>query len=193
MNVIIVLLAICSVVFAIVFKTSDSLSVSAVNGAGEAVQLIIKLAGGLCFWSGIMRVAQKAGVCDFISKLLYPILHFIFPQIDKKSRAMQFISMNISANLLGVGNAATPFGISAMKELQILNGNRYIPSAEMINFAVINASSIQIIPTTLSVLRAANGCENPMDILPVILICSATSVFVGLLFAKIIPMIRRKK
>lgn len=193
MNFLIATLTIISFVFSVIFKTADNLSAAAVTRAGEAIQLIIKLAGGICFWSGMMRVAQKSGVCDCLSKLLYPVLHIIFPKIDRRSHAMHAITMNVSANLLGLGNAATPFGIMAMKELHILNNEKKLPSNETVCFAVINASSIQLIPTTLAVLRTVNGSQNPMDVLPAIVICSSVSVFVGLFLAKIIPYIWRKK
>ena len=107
---------------------------------------------------------------------------------------MHLISMNVSANLLGLGNAATPLGIAAMKKLFEINPKKHTASDEMVTFAVINSSSIQLLPTTLATLRASYGCSNPMNILPAVLITSVLSLFVGLLLARIIPLyIGRKK
>ncbi|MEE1279897.1 MAG: spore maturation protein A [Oscillospiraceae bacterium] len=192
MNSLLCFIAVISFVFSIFLGNSQALSDAAISGAGDAVQLTLRLAGGLCFWSGIMRLAEKAGICDLLSRLLSPILRLVFPHLDIKGKAARLISMNMSANLLGLGNAATPFGIAAMRELHMLNHQSSRPSDHMVSFAVINSASIQLLPTTLAVLRSSYGCADPMNILPATVCCSALSLAVGLLFARIIPLFKRR-
>lgn len=194
MNSLLVFLAVSSFVFAIFSGNMNAVASASVQGCADAVALVLRLCGGLCLWSGIMRLCEKSGICAFLGKLLSPLLKRLFPSLSPKGEAMQLISMNVSANLLGLGNAATPLGIAAMKKLSQLNPKKHIASDDMVNFAVINSSSIQLLPTTLATLRAAHGCTDPMNILPAVLVTSVLSLSVGLLFAKIIPIyIRRKK
>ncbi len=192
MNSLLCFIAVIAFVFACFSGNSQALSDAAISGAGDAVQLTLRLAGGLCFWSGIMRLAERSGICDLIAKLLSPILRLVFPSLPIKGKAARLISMNMSANLLGLGNAATPFGIAAMRELHMQNHQSNCPSDHMVSFAVINSASIQLLPTTLAVLRASYGCADPMNILPATVCCSALSLAVGLLFARIIPLFRGK-
>ena len=182
MNGIIVAICVLSVVLSFFLGSTDSVSNAAISGAADAVSLVIKLLGGLVFWSGMMRLIRKSGICDFLTKML-----------SLNSKAAEYIGLNLSSNLLGLGNAATPFGIEAMRELSKLNSNRPLPSDYMVTFAVINCSSIQILPTTLAFLRAANGSANPMDILPAVLCTSLVSVAVGVALAKTISFLKRKK
>lgn len=194
MNSLLVFMAASSFVFAVFSGNMSALSSAAVSGCADAVSLVLRLCGGLCLWSGIMRLCEKSGICAFLSRLLSPILKLIFPSLSKNGEAMHLISMNVSANLLGLGNAATPLGIAAMKKLAELNARKNIASDDMVAFAVINSSSIQLLPTTLATLRSSYGCINPMNILPAVLITSLISLIVGLLLAKIIPLyIGRKK
>lgn len=194
MNVVITVLCIFSVLFGVLFKNGAELSNAAVSASADAVILIIKLCGGICFWSGMLRLCQKNGICEAINKALTPVLKFLFPNLPKKSKALKLISMNITANMLGLGNAATPIGISAIKELNTLNLNKNVPTNEMITFVIINCSSIQLLPTTLATLRSAYGSQNPMEILPCVLIVSSLSLLIGIILSKIIPLlIRRKK
>ncbi len=193
MGAVVIILCVVSVVASLVFGNVNELSAAAVSGATQAFELVLKLAGGLCFWSGLMRIAQKAGICDAISKLLRPLLKIIFPKLNPKSNAVKLISMNISANLLGLGNAATPFGVAAMKELSRLNGGSSTASDEMVCFAVINSSSIQLLPTTLALLRASYGAKNPLDVLPCVIFASVLSLCAGLVLAKILPIYMKGK
>lgn len=194
MNTLLVFLAVSSFIFAVFSGNMSAVSAAAVSGCADAVSLVLRLCGGLCLWSGIMRLCEKSGICAFLSSLLSPVLKLIFPSLSKKSEAMHLISMNVSANLLGLGNAATPLGIAVMKKLAEINPKKYMASDDMVTFAVINSSSIQLLPTTLATLRASYGCDNPMNILPAVLITSVLSLSVGVFFAKIIPLyIGRKK
>lgn len=192
MNSLLVFLAVSSFVFAVFSGNMDKVSAASVQGCADAVSLVLRLCGGLCLWSGIMRLCEKSGICAFLSKMLSPILKLIFPSLSSGGEAMHLISMNVSANLLGLGNAATPLGIAAMKKLAQLSPKKHIASDDMVTFAVINSSSIQILPATLATLRASYGCSNPMNILPAVLATSLLSLFVGLVFARVIPLIKRK-
>lgn len=191
MNVVITVLCIFSLFFGVLFKNGAELSNAAVSASADAVYLILKLCGGICFWSGMLKLCQKNGICELINKVLTPALNLLFPKLNKNSKALKLISMNITANLLGLGNAATPIGISAIKELNALNPNKNAPTNEMITFIVINCSSIQLLPTTLATLRSAYGSKNPMEILPCVLIVSSISLFVGISLSKIIPLFKR--
>lgn len=193
MNLMLTVIVAASFAFSLFLGRAQELSSAAITGASDAVSLVITLTGGLCFWSGMMRVAQKAGICDFIVKLISPVLKLVFPRLGKNGRAAQLIGMNISANMLGLGNAATPFGIEAMRELNRLNPYSDRPSDDMVSFAVINSASIQLLPTTLSVIRSVHGCKNPMDIVPAVILSSVLSLAVGLFFARVIPFFERKK
>ncbi len=173
-------------------KTGE-VSSAALSGASEAVAVVIKLAGGLVFWSGMMNIIKKSGISDKIARLLSPFVRLVFPKLDRKSRAAECISLNVSANMLGLGNAATPLGIEAMRELNKQNPRPDRPSNDMVAFAVINSASIQILPTTVAILRAAHGSKNPMDILPAVLLTSVISLSLGLVVCKIIPLFERKK
>ena len=192
-NLLIIILTLSAFVFSIFLGKTGEISNAAISGASQAVTLVIKLAGGLVFWSGMMNLIKKSGISDLVARLLSPIIRLVFPKLDKKSRAAQYIGLNISANMLGLGNAATPFGIEAMRELNKLNPTPDHPSNDMVSFAVINSASIQLLPTTVAIIRAAHGSKNSMDILPAVLLTSVLSLAVGLFFAKIIPLFERKR
>lgn len=193
MNSIIVVITVFSFICSIVLGKQQQLSTAAIQGAASAVTLVISITGGLCFWSGIMNVAKKAGICTAVEKIILPIIKIIFPRLKKGCEATKYIAMNITANLLGLGNAATPLGIKAMHKLNEQNPYKDRPSDEMITLAVINSSSIQILPTTLSVIRASYGCKNPMDIVPAVIVTSILSLSAGLIVCKGISLIERKK
>lgn len=193
MNGIIVAITVFSFICSIVLGKESELSSAAIQGAASAVTLIISITGGICFWSGIMNVAKKAGICSAVEKIILPIIRVIFPRLKKGCEATKYIAMNITANLLGLGNAATPLGIKAMQRLNEQNPYKDRPSDEMITLAVINSSSIQILPTTLSVIRAAHGCANPMDIVPAVILTSVISLSAGLIVCRGISYIERKK
>ena len=193
MNGIVVIFTVFSLICAIFLGKQELLSSAALSGGAQALELVISIAGGICFWSGIMAVAKKAGVCNTVEKIILPIIRVIFPRLKKGCEATKYIAMNITANLLGLGNAATPLGIEAMRKLNERNPYKDRPSDEMITLAVINSSSIQLIPTTLSAIRSSFGSQNPMDIVPAVIITSILSLSAGLLVCKTISFIERKK
>ncbi|NCC66777.1 MAG: spore maturation protein A [Clostridia bacterium] len=183
-NVIVVLLPVFSVIFACCSGNLSALTPAAIEGASAAVTLCMSLAGMICFWQAIMELMRRSGLSDGLSRLLLPILRRLFPSAVNDRETLQALSANVSANLLGLGNAATPAGIRAAKGLQRLSGC-ISASNELCLLVVINTASIQLIPATVAALRAAQGAAAPFDILPAVWLSSACSVTAGLAAAKL--------
>ena len=177
-------LIIISVICAIVTGNREGVSSGLMNGAEKATKLLITLFGVIVFWSGIMKVAERSGLTGKLVKLLSPILKRIFPDVDESSNAFQAMALNISANLIGIGNAATPFGLRAMAELQKNNLKKDNATDSMVIFVVMNTASMQLIPATIGFLRDSYGSKEPFSIIPCVIICSFCALCVALLFAK---------
>lgn len=142
----------------------------------KALSLTLSLGGIMCFWSGIMRIAEDAGLCESFSRLLHPLLRPFFPNLKKNGRALNFITMNIAANFLGMGNAATPLGISAMEELEREASLTDTASDEMCMLVILNCASLQFVPSTVIGLRAGAGASTPTDIIPCVWLTSICSL-----------------
>ena len=156
---------IVSVIYSLINGTAEQLNSAVLSSAQEAIELVISMCGTVCLWSGIMEIADKSGITEFISKILSPITGRLFPGMDNEGDTFRSIYMKITANLLGLGNAATPLGIKAMQSLNKEN-NSSSASNDMIMFVILNTTSVQLIPTMiLSILQAA-GCSSPTDIIP---------------------------
>ncbi len=186
-------LIILSFIFGIFSGNSKNVSDAVLSESVNAVNLGIYLLGAMCVWGGIMRVAEKSGITDALCRMFSPLAKFLFKGISPKGKAFSAICLNITANLLGLGNAATPFGIEAMKALEKEDNCKDTASGNMIVFAVLNTASITIVPTTVAALRMKNGSENPLEILPAVILTSAATLFVSLSAALILNRIRRKK
>ena len=169
-----------SVISAAFRETMSEVSAAALQGCGDAVQLVLSLAGMMCLWCGIMNIAVRCGLTEKLARLFRPLTRRLFRGIPEDGPAMQAICMNLSANLLGLGNAATPLGLAAMQELQKLNSIPDTASNAMLIFVVLNTASLQLIPTTNAYLRLKAGSAAPMEILPAVWIASAFSIAVGL-------------
>ncbi|MCL2072219.1 MAG: spore maturation protein A [Oscillospiraceae bacterium] len=182
-------LILLSIVFAIIGGDVASVSEAALAESGNAVTLAISLAGVICLWSGVMRIAQKAGLTEFLAAAFRPILSRLFRGINAKGKAMQYIVLNLTANLLGLGNASTPFGIAAMKELEKEEQTGEFASNNMILFVVMNTASLQIIPTTVAALRLKNGSSDPMEILPAVWIVSGITLTITIVITIILSKI----
>ena len=176
---------ILSLLFSFISGKTQEVSAAVLSGAGTAIELLLSILGMMCFWSGMMEIGKRSGITRGISRILRPVLRYLFPDVDEKSEAMNYISLNVSANLLGLGNAATPFGLAAMRELKKLSPESDRASDSMLLFVVMNTASVQILPTTIGAYRAQYGCENPFDILPCVWITSFTALVVGIAVAKI--------
>lgn len=189
MKIILLIIPVVSVIFGIINGRMSEVSAAVLNKAGEAVTLAISICGVMCLWSGLMKVAEQAGIMRFISRLLSPIVCFLFRGLKKGGRAVQLISMNLSANLLGLGNASTPLGISAMEAIrQEEQGSDPIDEASdnMVMLTVLNTASLQIVPATAAALRSAHGVKQPMDILPCVWITSVYAAAVAVISAKLL-------
>lgn len=176
MNIIWSGIIIISFVFAILNGNLSQTLTAGLSGATSAIEVLLSFAGIMCFWSGILKIAQEGGATRFCERILSPIIRRLFPKVKNRKN----ITMNIIANLLGMGNAATPAGVSAMCELDRENGEKPHPGHEMCRFAVMNTASLQLFPTTIIGILAACGSENPYTIVPYIWICSLISLFAGL-------------
>lgn len=157
-----------------------------ISGAEDSINLLLTMAGMLMLWSGIMEIASRGGFTKIFSRALAPVLSKLFKNVPKNSKALSYISMNVSANLLGLGNAATPLGLSAMRELRTLGGDDDKATDDMVTFVVMNTASIQLMPTMVGTLRQTYGSASPFDILPCVWISSACALTVGLILAKIL-------
>lgn len=173
-------MVIFSVISAFFAGKADVLSAAIISSASDAVSLCIRLGGTICLWGGLMEIAEKAGLTSAVCRILSPILKIVFPKMDMKSKTAKAISMNVTANLLGLGNAATPLGLEAMRRLQDSNPSKEKASADMIKFVVMNSAAFHLIPTTVASMRQDYGCKTPFDIMPASWISSAAALTVGL-------------
>ena len=185
LSVLWVLMLLGALLAGILSGTASVLSAAALEGAGEAITLTIAMAGSVCLWSGLSRVMEEAGVSARIARILRPLLRKIFPDAFRDERAAEQISTNFTANLLGLGNAATPAGIAAVRRMKELNGGERA-SDEMCRLIVLNTASIQLIPSTVAAARSALGAAQPFDILPAVWLTSLLSAGIGVLAAVII-------
>ena len=163
---------------ALALGNQGQLAAAALEGAGEAIQLGISMAGVLCLWMGVMEVMRRSGLSDGLSRLLRPVLRRLYPEFARDREVMDTISANVSANLLGLGNAATPLGIQAARHMSRRTPGR--ASDALCMLVVCNTASIQLIPTTVASVRLAAGCAAPFDILPAVWLASAISVCTGI-------------
>lgn len=153
-------------------------------GSSSSVELFLGLMGIMALWTGVMRVAERSGLVETLSRVIRPVLVPIFPGVPKNHPAMGAVVMNLAANMLGLGNAATPIGINAMKELQKLNPRPSRATNAMCTFLVLNTSSVQVIPATVIGLRASAGSSNPTEIVGTALLATTISTLAGLLAVK---------
>lgn len=178
----------CMVIVALVYGalngTLPEVSAAAGTGAREAVTLCISLCGMICLWSGVIELMNRSGLSEKLSRLLRPLLGRLYPTAAKNPETMDALSANVSANLLGLGNAATPAGIKAAVNLKRLSG-KSTASNELCLLVVMNSASIQLLPTTVASLRASFGAQAPLDILPAVWLTSLLSVTAGITAAKL--------
>ena len=167
-----------SLVCGLVSGRLEAVSAAALSGASEAVTLCVSMAGALMLWNGVMELLRASGLAAGVSRLFRPVLRGLFPETGGDPETLSALSANLTANLLGLGNAATPFGIRAAERMSRKCGDT--ASDELCRLVVLNTASIQLFPATVASLRSAAGCRTPLDILPAVWITSAASVVVGL-------------
>ncbi len=183
MNIIWGNLILISLLIGILNGKAAELTTTILESSELAITTCIKIFGTIAVWSGIMKIAEKSGVMAKLQVLSYPIIKLLFPELKKNSPAIKSIALNITANIIGLGNIATPLGIQAMKELQKENPNKEKLSKSMRTLLILNMSSIQLIPTTIIGLRTSYNSQNPTEVVLPILIASLTATTVGLLLA----------
>ena len=177
MNFILAALTAASVVFALLLGRMEALSAAVLSCGQGAMETCLQLCGTVALWSGIMRVAEKSGLCEKMSGLLSPVTDRLFRGLRAKSpKAVRAITMNMTANLMGLGAAATPMALEAMTELDRINGGSERASRHMVTLTALNTASFQLLPTTVASWRALAGSDSPMDILYCVWISSAVSV-----------------
>ena len=175
-----------------IIKGDNNLTNNLITSGTKGIDIIINLVPLMCLWLGTMKIADSSGLLNIISNKLSKIIRVVFPEIPKGDPAIAYISSNIVMNMLGLGNAATPFGIKAMTRLKELNNNSDVASRSMITFLVINTSSVTIIPTTVISLRIASGSSNPTEIMTAFIITTFLSTMIGLLIDRLFYFIWRR-
>ncbi len=163
-----------SVLAALILGNGNALAASVLQGAQAGITLAVSLAGSLCLWSGVGLLMEKVGITPLLSRWMRPLLGRIFPSAQKNPALCGYLSGNICANFLGLGNAATPMGISAAREL-----NRQGSWDELCRLIVLNTASIQLLPTNVAAVRASLDCGSPFDILPAVWVTSLCSAGLG--------------
>ena len=166
-----------SVVCAAVTGQMGALSGAVMQGAQSGITLAVSIAGSLCLWAGIGRAMERLGIAAALARMLRPLLHRLFPSTGQDAELAGALSANICANLLGLGNAATPLGIEAARRLAVRSPGA--ASDELCRLIVLNTASIQLIPANVAAVRSSLGCAAPFDILPVVWIASALSAGLG--------------
>lgn len=167
----------------------EQVAVAALEGAAAGVELCLSMAGVLCLWMGVMEIMRRSGLAQGLSRLLRPVLKRLYPDFADDKRVMDTVSANVSANLLGLGNAATPLGLEASRLMAERTPG--IASDSLCMLVVCNTASIQLIPTTVASIRAAAGCATPFDILPAVWLASIIALAVGISAAKLFAKVWR--
>ena len=185
------------IIFSIIFSAFNGKLQDVVNailtGADLSVKVAFSLIGIMAFWLGIMRIAERSGIVDFITKLVKPIAKWLFNEVPDDNKAIGDIAMSFSANALGLTNAATPIGLKAMEELQEINKDKTSASNAMCMFLAMNTAGFQIIPATVIAVLVGIGYKNPTEIVMPTLIVTGTAFISAIIFAKIFQKFWRKQ
>lgn len=173
---------IVSIVYSMLNGNAEATVNAAFEGAQSGITTVMSFAGIMCLWSGLMEAAVRSGLCEGIKKLLKPVISVIFPNLDKSSPAADYITLNVTGNLLGTGNGATPMGINAIKELAKTSRGRVTEA--MCVFTVMNTAAFQLMPTSIIALRASAGSSDPGSVVVPVWICSSVALICGIIFSK---------
>lgn len=169
------------VIFSIATGSVEALNNQILKGASDGIGLLMEMLPILVLWTGVMKIAEDAGILQKFAHLVRPILHKLFPSLDRHDPALQYIASNIAANALGLGSAATPFGLKAMEEMQKKNPVKDTATEAMITFLILNTGGVTIIPTTVLALRLSHHSANPSEIILTSILATACSSFAGLM------------
>lgn len=182
-----------SFLYGILIGNVEAVNQSIFESSASAVKLSITFFGTICLWNGIMKIAQETSFVTKLTKMLKPIINFLFPDIKQNEQAKEEISMNIIANILGLGNAATPLGLKAMKTLQKENPKKDTITNSMAMFIVINTASLQLIPTTVIAIRASLNSSNPTQIIFPVWGSTIAAATAAIIATKIFISINKRK
>lgn len=182
-------LIVIAIIYSFISGKIDIINNTILTSGNDALKLMLSLLPTIALWSGIMKIAEDAGLLNRFANLLRPFLKKLFPSVPKDNKALGYISSNIAANMLGLGSAATPFGLKAMEELQKINNKKDTASTAMITFLVLNTAGVTIIPTTILAIRLAYHSQDPTQIIVPAIIATGTSFVIAIL---IDYLIRRK-
>lgn len=177
-----VILLLLSVLGGLFLGDGDSLTAAALEGAESGIRLCISLGGSMCLFCGLAKAMEQAGLIRLLGRWMRPLFSGLFPRASRDEAALGYLTSNLSANLLGLGNAATPLGLAAVGRMKELSGSE-VATDEMCRLIVMNTASVQLLPTTVASLRASLGARAPLDLLPAVWISSLLSVSAGLLAA----------
>lgn len=193
LNIVWPIFIIISFSYAIFSGNLENLNNSIFDSTSDAIELTLSLLGTMCLWSGVMKIASKTSLIDKLTKLVQPIIYFLFPELRKNEKIKKEISMNMIANILGLGNAATPLGLKAMKSMQEENPRKDTLSNSMMVFILINTASIQLIPTTVIAIRNSLGSSNPTGIVFPVWIATICAAIAGIVAVKLIIKFGKKE
>lgn len=177
--------------YAIITGNVERVNNSIFNSTSDAVQLSITFLGTICLWNGIMKIAQKTTIIQKLTNFLKPVIQYLFPEINRNEKAKEEISMNLIANILGLGNAATPLGLKAMKTMQKDNQNKDEVSNSIAMFIVLNTASLQIIPTTVIAIRASLNSQNPSKIILPVWGATISAAIAGVIATKMFIKLKK--
>jgi len=186
LNIIWPIFIMASIIYSLISGRIEAVANSIFDSTDSVVQLIITFFGTLCLWNGIMQVASKTTLIEKIAKLLNPLMKVLFKDIKKDDKSYKEISMNIVANIMGLGNAATPLGLKAMKTLQESNPNKSTLTNSMAMLIVINTASLQIIPTTVIAIRNSLGSKNPTSIIVCVWVATIAAFLTVVIATKVL-------
>lgn len=190
MNYVWAVMILLGIVYAAISGNIDHITQGIIDEAKAAVSLCITLVGIIAMWTGMMKIAERAGIIESLTRKISPILKFLFPRIPENHMARKYIATNLIANFLGLGWAATPAGLKAMKELQKLNRGSHVASIEMCTFLIINISSIQLLSINMIAYRNQFGSANPTEIIGPAFVADLISTIVGVVFCKIMMQVK---
>lgn len=190
MNIIWSYMIVIAFIFCIINGDVEQIIEVLFSSTENTVSLFLRLLGMICMWSGFIKIAEKSGLIEKLSKFINPLIRILFPELKNDNEVSGHIAMNMTANMIGLGNVATPIGLKAMEKMQEKNKEKHKLSKSMLTFVVLNTASIQLIPTSVIVIRAAAGSQHPTDIVLPTIISSVVSVIVGILIVKF--LYRRK-
>jgi spore maturation protein A len=182
---------IIGIIYSLLTNNMRAINTEIINSAKTSLNMLLTLLPMITLWVGIMTIAKESGLLNKIAKIVSPVLSFLFPEIPREHESLGLISSNIIINMFGLGNAATPFGLKAMKSLQDINKKKDTASRSMITFLVLNTTSVTIIPTTIISLRMMHHSNNPTEVIITILMATFCSTIIGLILDRFFARMKR--